>query len=59
MALIQAGPPPLQALALNRCELSGAALTELSAACPQLEVGSKTGSVMFLDTHPIQTFLDE
>lgn len=36
-ALIQAGPPPLHALALNRCDLTGASLAALALACPHIE----------------------
>ncbi|MCO5548069.1 hypothetical protein L7F22_001526 [Adiantum nelumboides] len=36
-ALIQAGPPPLRALALNRCDLTGASVSALASACPEIE----------------------
>ncbi|KAI5058054.1 hypothetical protein GOP47_0026224 [Adiantum capillus-veneris] len=36
-ALIQVGPPPLRALALNRCDLTGASMSTLACACPDIE----------------------
>ena len=38
MALIHGGPPPLHALSLNRCDLTGASLDALVSACPHIEV---------------------
>lgn len=38
LALLNAGPPPLGALALNRCDLTESSISALAAACPNLEV---------------------
>jgi hypothetical protein len=38
LALLDAGPPPLSALALNRCDLTESSISALATACPNLEV---------------------
>lgn len=38
LALLNAGPPPLSALALNRCDLTESSISALATACPNLEV---------------------
>lgn len=40
LALLDAGPPPLSALALNRCDLTESSVSALAAACPNLEVSA-------------------
>ncbi|XP_024366163.1 uncharacterized protein [Physcomitrium patens] len=37
LALLNAGPPPLSALALNRCDLTEASISALASSCPNLE----------------------
>lgn len=37
LALLEAGPPPLQALALNRCDLTEVSINALTKACPNIE----------------------
>ncbi|KAG0578217.1 hypothetical protein KC19_4G006400 [Ceratodon purpureus] len=37
LALLNAGPPPLSALALNRCDLTESSISALATACPNLE----------------------
>ncbi|KAL2611451.1 hypothetical protein R1flu_023143 [Riccia fluitans] len=44
-ALIKAGPPPLQALGLNRCDLSDACISALRGAFPLLEAIDLHGPV--------------
>jgi len=37
LALLEAGQPPLQALALNRCDLTEVSINALTKACPNIE----------------------
>jgi len=53
LALLDAGPPPLSALALNRCDLTESSVSALAAACPNLEAIDLRSSLDIAGEHGI------